>query len=299
MQFPGKRRSERVHIEFSIKVLGMDAQGYPFNERGRTSLISRHGAVIVLGRNLAAAHGLTIRCPGNKEDAAIRIVGLLGGQGGELVYGVAFFSSEVNPWGIRFPSPDDSEETLARTLLQCTQCQSREIVHLNEIELQVFEANRSIQRSCQSCSATTSWTQGSNQARGDLSAHLNEPPLRPNASATQPASDAHHKRKHARIRTKVLAGIRQSGFPEEIVECEDLSGGGICFRSATRYIDGSRIELAVPYSKGSGNIFVPARIVYGQKSQDLFKHGAAYVRSNEQEKGSSYEGSPITITKSL
>ena len=63
-------------------------------------------------------------------------------------------------------------------------------------------------------------------------------------------------------------------------------------------MEGSQIELAVPYSKGSGNIFVPARIVFSQKFQDLFRHGAAYARSNDQ-KNSSYEGSPITITKSL
>jgi PilZ domain len=299
MQSRGRRRSERVHIEFPVEVRGTDAQGHPFSERGRTSLISRHGAVIVLGRDLATAHGLIIRCPGNKGDAAIRIVGLLGGQGNELVYGVAFSGPEVNPWGVRFPSQEASDETLARTLLQCAQCQSREVVHLNEIEIQVFEANKSVQRPCQSCSATTSWTQGSNQALGDLPAQLNGQPLQPNASATQPAPDGRHKRKHARIRTKVLAGVRQSGFPEEIVECEDLSGGGICFRSATRYMEGSPIELAVPYSKGSGNIFVPARIVFSQKFQELFRHGAAYVRSNEKQKNLSYEGSPITTTKSI
>ena len=222
MQLRGKRRSERVQIEFPIRVLGTDAQSGDFSEPGRTSLISRHGAVIILGRNLASAHGLTIRCPGNKEDAAIRIVGLLGGQGNELVYGVAFSSPEVNPWGIRFPSLEGSDESLARTLLQCTQCQSREIAHLNEIELQLFEANRSIQRACPSCSATTPWMQGSNQALSDLPAQLSEQPLQPNASAIRPAPDVRHKRKLSRGNCRMRGSF---GRWDMFQKCHALHGG--------------------------------------------------------------------------
>ncbi len=293
MQSVGKRRSERVHIEFPVEVRGTDAQGHDFRERGRTSVISRNGAVIVLGRNLAPAQELTIRNPGTEEGTRIRIVGLLGGQGHELVYGIALLNPNTSPWGVRFPSPG-SDQTLPRTRLRCTHCQGCETVQLNEIELQVLEANCSIQRSCQSCSATTSWVQETNQGPGDLAAQLNEQPLRPGASATQ-SGRAPNKRKHARVRSKVLAGIRQSGFPEEIVKCEDLSGGGVCFTSGTRYAEGSHIELAVPYSKGSGNIFVPARIVHVQKSQNLFRHGAAYIRPSErQQRSLEYEGAPLT-----
>jgi hypothetical protein len=46
------------------------------------------------------------------------------------------------------------------------------------------------------------------------------------------------------------ACIRHPGFEEEIVEVKDLSRGGLSFISSKGYIEGSRIEVAVPYSKG-------------------------------------------------
>ena len=63
--------------------------------------------------------------------------------------------------------------------------------------------------------------------------------------------------------------------------CEDLSKGGISFRSRNQYPEGSRIEVAVPFTPGSAAIFVPIRIVFSQAipSAGLYRHGAAYVRA--------------------
>src|SRR6516225_4723952 len=83
-----------------------------------------------------------------------------------------------------------------------------------------------------------------------------------------------------RVKARVLACIRRRGFQEEVVVCEDLSKGGISFRSRNQYAEGSRLEVAVPYTPGAGAIFVPIRIVFSQRitSAGLFRHGAAYVR---------------------
>ena len=45
-------------------------------------------------------------------------------------------------------------------------------------------------------------------------------------------------------------------------------------------LEGSRVEVAVPFTPGSGAIFVPVRIVFSVAlpSAGLFKHGAAYVK---------------------
>jgi hypothetical protein len=45
-------------------------------------------------------------------------------------------------------------------------------------------------------------------------------------------------------------------------------------------VEGSRVEVAVPFTPGSGAIFVPVRIVFSVAlpSAGLFKHGAAYVK---------------------
>ena len=44
--------------------------------------------------------------------------------------------------------------------------------------------------------------------------------------------------------------------------------------------EGSRLEVAVPYTPGAGAIFVPIRIVFSQAvpSAGLFRHGATYCK---------------------
>ena len=60
----------------------------------------------------------------------------------------------------------------------------------------------------------------------------------------------------------------------------NVSRGGVNFKSVRRYDTGERIEIAVPYAHDSGNIFVPARIVYHNpgREQRLHQFGVAYVR---------------------
>ncbi|MGA8343195.1 MAG: PilZ domain-containing protein, partial [Candidatus Sulfotelmatobacter sp.] len=90
-----------------------------------------------------------------------------------------------------------------------------------------------------------------------------------------------NKRKHVRVQVKMKACIRHPGFEEEIVEVKDVSRGGFSFVSSKGYIEGSRIEVAVPYSGGKANIFVAARINRAQElpGKGLTKYGAQYVRS--------------------
>jgi hypothetical protein len=77
------------------------------------------------------------------------------------------------------------------------------------------------------------------------------------------------------------ACIRHQGFEEEIVVVNDVSRGGLSFVSSNEYIEGSRIEIAVPYSAGKANIFVPAVINRAQEpsSNGLMKYGVHYIRS--------------------
>ena len=128
-------------------------------KKGKTTTVSRHGAAIVLNYALATDQELAIRCLGNNREAAVRVVGLIAGEGKELIYGVAFLNPESNPWEIEFPTLIGAADTVGRTLLQCSSCQANEVVHLNEIEIEVIEANRRIQRFCKGCAATTSWKQ--------------------------------------------------------------------------------------------------------------------------------------------
>jgi len=87
-------------------------------------------------------------------------------------------------------------------------------------------------------------------------------------------------RKKNRVKARVLACIRRRGFQEEVAVCEDLSKGGLSFRSRNQYPEGTRAEVAVPFTPGAGAIFVPIRIVFSQglPAVGLYRHGAAYVK---------------------
>jgi hypothetical protein len=47
-----------------------------------------------------------------------------------------------------------------------------------------------------------------------------------------------------------------------------------------QFPEGSRVEVAVPYTPGTGTIFVPIRIVFSQSipTVGLYRHGVAYIR---------------------
>ena len=66
---------------------------------------------------------------------------------------------------------------------------------------------------------------------------------------------------------------------EEIVECENISKGGLCFRSRKHYPENSAIQVAVPYSPGQPAIFVAAQIrrVEELSGPGLFRYGVAYT----------------------
>jgi PilZ domain len=90
-----------------------------------------------------------------------------------------------------------------------------------------------------------------------------------------------NRRRHDRTTVNLAACIRYPGLDDRIVVCENMSLGGLCFRSRERYFEKSMIEVAVPYSPSTPSIFVTAQIVYvrGLPEGRDFRHGVAYMRS--------------------
>jgi hypothetical protein len=261
-----------------VRVAGVDVAGDKFSEQGHTLTISRNGATIVLNRKLAPGLQVAI-CPvTSKKESSALVMGQLGGQSGVHVYGISLLEPNMNLWGIQFPPLAESEEGLVRLLLECSACKAREVVHLNELETDVFEGNHSLPRACSQCSTWTLWWQISDELPARQSgAQSNTGP----ESDVALADRAQNKRKHVRVKVKMKACIRHPGFEEEIVAVKDLSRGGLSFASSKGYIEGSRIEVAVPYSVGKANIFVPARINRAQEvpGKGLTEYGVQYIRS--------------------
>jgi hypothetical protein len=88
------------------------------------------------------------------------------------------------------------------------------------------------------------------------------------------------RRKHVRTRVNFSACVRHPDRGDDIVVCEDMSRGGLRFKSKKQYYVQSLIEIAAPYTPGQTPIFVPAQIVSVQEipDQKLFRHGVAYLQ---------------------
>jgi hypothetical protein len=231
--------------------------------------------VLLLKTKLTAGQELLLRRKDRSNQlraGRAQVVAEIDKNGDGFVYAVSLEDPAINLWDIEFPPLGESEETLARMLVECSFCQRREVAYLNEKELKAFEARKCLARHCPHCGTPAIFT----QAQDDRATTAN--------TKTNPASapaKIHPSRNRTRVKARILACIRQRGFSEEVAVCEDLSSGGLSFRSRNQYAEGSRVEVAVPFTPGSGNIFVPIRIVFSQEmpTAGLYRHGAAYVKA--------------------
>lgn len=90
-----------------------------------------------------------------------------------------------------------------------------------------------------------------------------------------------NRRRHVRVRVNYNACIRQ-GAGEEVVECENMSKGGLCFHSRKEYAVGSRIEVAAPFSPGEPSLFVSAQIKRSEPlpGSQVIRYGIEFVKSS-------------------
>ena len=107
------------------------------------------------------------------------------------------------------------------------------------------------------------------------------------ATAEAPADrstqkERENRRKHARTRVNFKACVRRPGLADDVVACENMSRGGLRFKSTRKYFEKMLIDVAVPYSPGDQAIFVPAQIAYVQElpEQKLYRCGVTYLRSS-------------------
>jgi PilZ domain len=270
------RQSDRVTLRLPLEASWVDGSGMVRRLNAQTLLVSRNGGVLRLAEAFSAGQELMLRRPlegdGIKTVRA-RIVAEIDREPEGFLYAIHILDPRADFWDIEFPAPHKADEALARLLMECSFCQRREVVYLNELELKSFEARKAIARICKICDAPAIWV----EPQSDLS--------KPAALSARFDEDERvlPRRNRTRVKARVLACIRRRGFQEEVAVCEDLSKGGIAFRSRNQYPEGSRAEVAVPFTPGSSAIFVPIRIVFSQAlpSAGLFRHGAAYLKAPE------------------
>jgi len=269
----GLRQSDRVRFRMPVEVSWSGSGGTPMKFTAETLLVSRNGGVLRLEEKLVTGQEITLRRMEGDivKSARARVMAEIDQEPDGSLYAIQIFEPRSDFWDIDFPAPHKADEALARLLMECGFCQRREVVYLNELELKSFEVRKCVARLCKHCDTPSIWIEAQTEVKA------------PDASASQPQTIEERvipRRNRTRVKARVLACIRRRGFQEEVAVCEDLSKGGLSFRSRNEYPEGSRLEVAVPFTPGSSAIFVPIRIVFSQPipSARLFRHGAAYIR---------------------
>src|SRR6266849_7717627 len=285
------RRSSRIPKEIPILLVGSDMEGKTFSEKAKTVLLSRHGAGIVSEYKLSPEQELILRSLETNKETEVRVVGQLGSVGGSYTYGVAFLDQSIDFWGMEFPPLSQSEKEANRVLLQCASCKAHEMVQQSDLESDVYMVNEGIVRFCKNCGSSTFWKRADDAGGEAAPPQIEEEPDLPEPEAPgssidspadlQPTLHPANRRKYLRTRVNFKACIRTFAFGDDIVTCEDISRGGLRFKSRKHYSLKTDIEVAAPYSPGTPDIFVRGQIVHVEelKQERRFRCGVCYAKS--------------------
>lgn len=288
MEKAGRRRGDRIEIETPVEVSGADCLGFEFFDRTHAQVISRHGGKISLERKLVPQQEVTIRCLANGREAAACVVGQVEKCSGPYCYGFKFLDEKDHIWDVEFPPQSESEAAIGRVALECIGCKSREVIYLGDFELEVLEANGDLSRPCKRCGDVSLWRKPTGEMPGPEVAAtphptpappISTPPL-PTPSLPPPVpAQVQERRREPRRPMRVTACVRTVSQGEDLVKTRNVSRGGLCFSSPWQYAEGEAIEVAVPYSPGGGNIFLPAKIVWIQflPAEATRIYGVCYV----------------------
>ena len=270
----GLRQSDRVSFRISVEASWVSPAGTTLTQAAETLLVSRNGGVLRLSEKLSMGQELHLRrnLEGDTwKNTRARVVAEIDQDPpNHFLYAIHILDPRSDFWDIDFPAPHKAAEALARLLMECSFCQRREVVYLNELQLKSFEVRKCVARHCRLCDSPSIWIESQSEIRDSGNG----------ASSPSVEERVIPRRNRTRVKARILACIRRRGFQEEIAVCEDLSKGGLSFRSRNQYAEGTRVEVAVPYTPGTGAIFVPIRIVFSQSlpTAGLYRHGAAYIK---------------------
>jgi PilZ domain len=263
------RQSDRVFLTLPIRVFGSRGRGKEFVEEGQTIDISRQGAAVRVERELFAGEIIKVqRLDGVGKEVMARVVGRVARGPEGQVFGLTILDPALgNPFGIVFPPLPEMDKAVLRALLRCVACDRTEVTYLDEYDADLLLCHHYICRLCEQCGGWTTW---------------NRPHDHPStAPVTRATPGAQNRRSHGRIHVEAVGCVRHATLGNEVVVVRELARGGLSFFSTTKYPEGSRVEIAVPYSSRAPNIYSPARIVGSRnaagKGSLEYEYGVAYL----------------------
>lgn len=277
----GNRRSDRISISLPVEASGIDAENHPFIETATTVVLNQHGARMSLKRVLQPGQTITLvrrLSNGTIRKTEARVVVREKDAPDTPAYGITFTDPETDFWGIEFPSRAQAGEAVVRILVECTHCHSQELACLDGRELKEFETDRLFARQCRTCEAPTIWKQPH-----EASARQRTADAQREATEAILSGSVSNAREIPRYDTRLTACVR-IGMEEEMAVCENVSKQGVAFRSRRKFEAGTQVEVAVPYTAGTANVFIPAVIVHTRPlpSAGLHRHGAKYLHKDRE-----------------
>jgi len=249
------KAGDRIRYAFRVHITGCDSSGYDFSQPVRTELVTRDGGLIVCPMVLTVGDVINLMRGEKRVDA--RVVGQVGLLKDEQLYGIQFLDPAPDFWGITFGA--GQQEAAGRVVLECGACTLQMVLPLAEIEMLVFESTKVVAHDCMRCGRQTLWMEP---------AILGEPDLLTGADAFNQGfevrpmrSTSINDRRHQRVSMRnTKACIRRPGFSDDVVDVVDLSRGGVHFLSHIDYYRNTIVEVAVPYTVGAANVYVPAEV---------------------------------------
>jgi PilZ domain len=294
---PKQRRSGRLIQAVPILLIGTDDDGRVFSEETHAVVLSRYGAGIVSRQKFVAEQELILRILKSGREAEVRVVGEIGDQQDLHIYGVTFVNEEGNFWQVEFPPPPSWRPV--GLILECGSC--KQIVELKDgdFEYDICAIHGGLARFCNECGLLTVWrrstapapvTKEKNKTAGPREQVTVEPAnLAPAPQKTEEfvtladAMEGVERRARVRVKVNFCACVRTEAFGDDLVQCVDMSRGGVCFRSSHTYHKGMSVLIAVPFSaeaKDAPAIFVRGRIAHVEELADEGVHrcGVEFMR---------------------
>src|SRR3974377_1683768 len=164
------RPRDPVRLRLQVDASWFETGGVAVKQPAHTLLVSRNGGVIRLQEKLFPGQEITLHRILDGEQARIaraKIVAEIDHEPDGFIYAIAILEPGADFWEIEFPAPHKAEEALARLLMECSFCQRREVVYLNEMELKSFEIRRCIARLCKHCDSPSIWVEAQSDAKDD------------------------------------------------------------------------------------------------------------------------------------
>src|ERR1700694_5666751 len=168
MRLDGLRQSDRVSFRMLVEASWFGSGGIALKSTAHTLLGSRNGGVGGVAEKLSSGQELTLR---RQQDGDVwkstraRVVAEIDQEPDGFLYAFHILEPRSDFWEIDFPSPHKAAEALARLLMECSFCQRREVVYLNELELRSFESRKCIARLCSHCDSPSIWIESQSELR--------------------------------------------------------------------------------------------------------------------------------------